>query len=254
MQPHEKNTITLFLSLILLCSCSKKASEVSKTPDETEGISVSENQSSTTPTEDASDTAESKVPTTPAEDIHETEKTTASDKEVPKINNPDHGSESASVSITDSAYISAEDIKKLVDLSIQIGKYLNVEAPAYDFESSVQYNGSEYYPVIDKKFDTWDEWEAYIRSSYADNLAEEFLAYDGMVSIDGKTYCKGGGRGYDLTDEYTVRILSDEPEKVTVHVKNPSVWNDEDPVPVFEEKDYVLVKLDGGWKIEDIIF
>ncbi len=108
-----------------------------------------------------------------------------------------------------------------MDLSIQIGKYLNIEAPAYDFDIPVQYNGSEYYPVIDKKFDTWDEWEAYIRSAYADKLAEEFLAYDGMVSIDGKTYCKGGGRGYDLTDEYTVRILSDEPEKVTVHVKTP---------------------------------
>ncbi len=156
--------------------------------------------------------------------------------------------------ITDSAYISAEEIKKLVDLNIQIGKYLSVESPAYDYDSPVQQNGSEYYPVVDESFDTWEEWEAYIRSAYTDKLAEVYLAYDSIINIDGKTHCKCGGRGYDLTDEYTVQILSDEPEKVTVHVKNPSVWNDEEPVPVFDEKDYLLVKLDGGWKIEDVIF
>lgn len=60
--------------------------------------------------------------------------------------------------------------------------------------------------------------------------------------------------GYDLTDDYTYEIISDEAERITVHVKNPSVWNDEDTDSVFDERDYVLVKVDGGWKIDDIVF
>ncbi len=191
---------------------------------------------------------EAAASTMPADDIPEIEETTVSDKEAPEV------TEAKPAPITDSAYISAEEIKTLVDLSLQIGKYLSVESPAYDSDSPVQQGGSEYYPVVDESFDTWEKWEAYIRSAYTDKLAKVYLAYDSIINIDGKTHCNCGGRGYDLTDEYTVQIISDESEKVTVHVKNPSVWNDEEPVPEFDEKDYLLVKLDGRWKIEDIIF
>lgn len=153
-----------------------------------------------------------------------------------------------------SAYISAEEITRLVDLDIQIDKYLNVEAPNYDFGNPVQHNDREYYPVIDEKFDAWEEWEAYIRSAYTDKLAEERLAYENIVNIDGKTYCDGGSRGYDLTDDYTYEIISDEAERVTVHVINPYVWNEEDAEPAFDEWDYVFVKVDGEWKIGDFGF
>ncbi len=156
--------------------------------------------------------------------------------------------------VADSTYISAEEITRLVDLNIQIDKYLNAEAPNYDFANPVQHNDREYYPVIDEKFDAWEEWEAYIHSAYTDNLAEERLAYDCIVNIDGKTYCNGGGRGYDLTDDYTYEIISDEAEKVIVKVKNPYVWNEEDTQPDFDERNYVLVKTNGGWKIEDFVF
>lgn len=162
--------------------------------------------------------------------------------------------EGEAASIADSTCISAEEIARLIDLSIQIDKCLSVEAPNNDYENPVQHNDIEYYPVIDEKYDTWEEWETYIRSAYTDKLAEEHLAYDSIVNINGKTYCNGGGMGYDLTDDYTYEIISDEAERVTVHVKNPSVWNDEDTDSVFDEKDYVLVKVDGGWKIDDIVF
>lgn len=58
--------------------------------------------------------------------------------------------EGEATSIADSTYISTEEIARLIDLSIQIDKYLSVEAPNNDYENPVQHNDREYYPVIDE--------------------------------------------------------------------------------------------------------
>lgn len=158
--------------------------------------------------------------------------------------------------------ISDDEIKRLVDLDIQLGKYQMVECPSFDYYSPIEHNGKEYYPIIDERFDDWSEWEAYVKSVYTDRLAGEYLNNENssIIEINGKSYCTGGSGGYDLTDEYICEIIKNENGRAEVLVKNPSVWNDEDlesgliDEPVYHETTYDFVYVDDTWKIYGYIY
>ena len=151
-------------------------------------------------------------------------------------------------------------IERLVSEDLRINRLLYAESPACDFNDTKESNGKIYYGVTDPEIDEWSEWEELLRGVYAPELAEEMLNVDSLVRIGGKTYCDGGSRGYEYTDEYSCSVISSEgqldadtnetvAEYVTVRVKNPA-FDDDEPADV---KDYVLVRRTGGdWLIESV--
>lgn len=138
-----------------------------------------------------------------------------------------------------------ETITSLIDTDLSISHFLYTEPPNSDYYDTTDYNGRTYYRIIDEKYDTWSEWESYILSAYCGDLAEFALSSDTIINIDGNSYCDGGSRGYDLSDNYTYEITSLSDDAATVLVRNPTIDND-----YVRETTYTLKLTDGGWRIE----
>lgn len=148
----------------------------------------------------------------------------------------------------DKEKLTDETIAGLIDLDLQITKFLYCEPPACDYSDSAELGGTTYYRITDEKFDSQSEWEDFIKSAYCGELAETALSAGTVVCIDGKTYSDGGGRGYDLSDNYTFEILSSGADSATVAVQNPSA----DPDDGYSKKtEYALRLTADGWRIEE---
>lgn len=140
-----------------------------------------------------------------------------------------------------------EIIFGLIDSDLQITKFLYYEPPACDYSDPEELDGTTYYRVADEKFDDWNEWEEYVFSAYCGELAEAALSTDTLVCIDGKTYSDGGGRGYDLSDNYVYEITSQDAETAVILMYNSSADPDED----YSTKTAYSLRLTGdGWRIE----
>ncbi len=124
--------------------------------------------------------------------------------------------------IAEDGTITDEEIVALIDGDIQIDKYLSVEPPSYDWDNSID-DEYEWFPVVKEGLETWDEWEAYIRSIYCGEWAEYALDNESYKNIDGKLYCDGGARGYDLTDDYVYEVLENADGTAKVKITNPDV-------------------------------
>lgn len=139
-------------------------------------------------------------------------------------------------------------ITALIDIDLQISKFLYTEPPASNYSDTAEYNGREYYRVEEEEFDTWDEWDAFIRGAYCGQLAKDALATDTVVNIEGNTYSNGGSRGYDLSDNYTYEITSSDGNTVTVLMRNPSRDPEDNYV---NETTYTFKLTNDGWRIEN---
>ncbi len=139
--------------------------------------------------------------------------------------------------------VTDEEIVALIDGDIQIGKYLSVEPPSYDWDNSID-GEYEWFPVVKEGLETWDEWEAYIRSIYCGECAEYALDNESYKNIDGKLYCDGGARGYDLTDDYVYEVLENADGTAKVKITNPDVWGES-----AREYTLVITLTDDGWRV-----
>lgn len=140
--------------------------------------------------------------------------------------------------------ISDEEINTLLQGRRQIDSILMYDSLVFDTESKVSFNGFDYYRVIDEKYDEWNEWTAYVKSIYSDEIAEIILKDNKMINIDGKTYTDGGGKGNPLSDEYTYEIVSETNDTVTILLKNTDNFTSETI-----ETEIILVKTSNGWRI-----
>ncbi len=140
-----------------------------------------------------------------------------------------------------------EIIIGLIDSDLQISKFLYFEPPACDYSDAAELNGMTYYRVADGRFDTWSEWEEYILGVYCGELAETALSTDTVVCIDGNTYSDGGGRGYDLSDNYTYEIVSSDADTAVAVMHNPYADTDDGSS---KETTYSFRLTADGWRIE----
>ncbi|MCD7823111.1 MAG: IseA DL-endopeptidase inhibitor family protein [Oscillospiraceae bacterium] len=149
-----------------------------------------------------------------------------------------------SCSSTEDGQITDEEIVTLIDGDIQLGKYLYVYCPSTDWDNAIEYEGEIWYPVDQEGFETWDEWEAYIRSVYCGEWAEYALTNESYKNIDGKLYCDDGERGYDLTDDYVYEILENGNGTAKVKVTNPGIDGD-----FAQEYTLIMTLTDDGWRV-----
>ncbi|MCD8107530.1 MAG: IseA DL-endopeptidase inhibitor family protein [Oscillospiraceae bacterium] len=145
---------------------------------------------------------------------------------------------------TEKVEITDEEIVALIDGDIQVGKYLYVYCPSTDWDNAIEYEGKIWYPVVQEGFETWDEWEAYIYSVYCGEWAEYALTNESYKNIDGKLYCDGGDRGYDLTDDYVYEILENADGTAKVKVTNPGIDGD-----FAQEYTLIMTLTDDGWRV-----
>ena len=140
-----------------------------------------------------------------------------------------------------------ETITSLIDADLSISKFLYTGPPTSDYDDTADYNGTTYYRITDERYDTWSEWESYVLSAYCGELAEIALSSNTIVNIDGNSYSNGGGRGYDLSDNYTYEITSSDDDSATVLMRNPARDPDDDYA---KETTYTFKLTDSGWRIE----
>ena len=113
-----------------------------------------------------------------------------------------------------------------------------------------EYPEKKFYKCAEEDKDEWSEWESYVKSIYCgDELIGLALGSASIVNIDGYTYSDGaGGRGYDLTDDFTIFCDMFDREKSIAYysVNNPYV-SEEDGVKTTA---YTFKLTDDGWRIE----
>ena len=113
-------------------------------------------------------------------------------------------------------------------------------------------DGYEYYPVTDTDFDEWQEWEAYVESVYSwDYKINEILSDARIIKVGDKTYTDGGGRGYDLSDNFEWhQVISYEPDSTMVFgiAFNPYVGGGDGGVTT----GYDVRLTSAGWRIDTV--
>lgn len=143
--------------------------------------------------------------------------------------------------------ISDGEITSLIDSYLQLMKYLEVQPPeCEDWDDAVTIDGYIYFAVTDESLDTWDEWESYIYSIVCGDLADYAINNEGFANIDGYLFVRDGSRGYDLTDDYTYEILTNDDGEATVRVTNPEIDGSGADVDIF-----TFSLTSKGWRIGD---
>lgn len=141
-----------------------------------------------------------------------------------------------------------KDITGLLDGFILTQDFLFTEPPSSGNETA-EYNGREYYKIIDEKYDTWDEWSALFHSIYTDEFADNLLNnFDTVVNINGETYSNGGSRGDDTDNNYNYTVVfANDNEMMIDMTRGYHPQGDENSFMVDR---LVIVRTDSGWRIE----
>ena len=119
----------------------------------------------------------------------------------------------------------------------------------------VDYNVTDpsgmYNKVIDEKYDTWEEWTAFVSSVFCgDYLANIIKNSDLYINVDGYTYCMQGGMGWYLSEEYTYEIIENNVTEVVINIS----YEDNSPGAengASQTFTYVLTKTENGWRISN---
>lgn len=114
--------------------------------------------------------------------------------------------------------ISDDEIKTLLDFYIEYRHFTRGGPPHIDSEDFIELNGNEYYRVDDENYDTWAEWEAFIRSFYCGSLAEDALFNEHYTDVDGALYCANFAGQYSLSDDYIYEVLRNENGEAVIRV------------------------------------
>lgn len=163
-------------------------------------------------------------------------------------------------------YITEEEISALME------SYLNYEMyTQYDTDAIIgappaetDENGlvaeiemtSEYSKVYNEKYDTWDEWIAFIESIYCGDRLTEELEYmennSRFVNIDGYTHVRAGGMGWYISGDYTYEILRSNENCALLEIMRTEIEPGE-----LERQErhwfYYLNNTENGWRISDIL-
>ena len=110
----------------------------------------------------------------------------------------------------------------------------------------------EYNRVADERFDTWEEWIAFVESIYCVDRMERIIkAMEDeakFINIDGYTYVQDTALSDFLSDDFTLDVEARTADRVTIKVTR--IEN----VPhlgIINElsSTYILHKTDAGWRI-----
>lgn len=166
--------------------------------------------------------------------------------EAEQNNEPDMVVESTGLSLTD------EKIIELVEDDWYYMMMTAVDSFRFDSNDTEEYAGETYYRVIEEGFETWDEFEAFVESVYTPNVAEYKLFMISefertYVNINGAVYCRGGGgRGIDVSREFTHKVIKSTPTEATVEVYREYIFDDVDG---YETTVYNFEMTLNGWRI-----
>ena len=119
----------------------------------------------------------------------------------------------------------------------------------YDQEVITQYNSHYYNRVTDERFDTWEEWTAFVGSIFCGDYLNTIMENEEkFINLDGKTYVVVGDMGWLLSRTYTYEVLESDWESAKVSITrrqiNPGAEDSEFTAV------YQLIRTDGGWRIE----
>lgn len=143
-----------------------------------------------------------------------------------------------------------EEIKALFDDMIRLEYY---QVDAYCYPDVFAPSGTpDVLKVIDEKYDTYDEWTAFVESIYTESALDMIqrrlseFAFD----ADGYTHVKAGAMGYYLSEDYTYEIVEYTEDTATVTITRTELKPSMEPTDVV--KTYELTKTDAGWRISGL--
>lgn len=173
------------------------------------------------------------------------------------------------------AFVTEAEVESLMDGYITYEKYTvysssSIGVEAYDTvteesaEDSVIIEEDEsvtvpesmvtdgYRRVINEKYDTWEEWTAFGKSIFCDELYDSLTENNtSFINIDGDTYCLPGDMGWYVSSEYTYDITDSTVDKAVVELRRTElVPGEEDTVHI---DTFVLYPTENGWRIGEHI-
>ncbi|MBO5298541.1 MAG: hypothetical protein J6B51_00495, partial [Clostridia bacterium] len=143
------------------------------------------------------------------------------------------------------------DIAELFEKLHLYQKYAEYSSASMKVDSSVTDESGMYNKVIDEKYDTWDEWTAFVSSVFCGNYLTNTKNNDLYINVDGFTYCMQGGMGWYLSEDYTYNIVENNNSEVVIDItykENSPTVGDEETYQTFR---YVLQLTENGWRIAD---
>lgn len=164
------------------------------------------------------------------------------------ISEPDFVEETQNVVITD------EEITTLIDNYLLYIRYTTYDSLPTgsefitlvdEFNTSVETN---YYKVVDEKYDTWDEWAAFLESIFSGTCLENALANQTHIkNFDGYTYHDGGAMGLNRSP-HTYEVNETPQNEITVTIIEKDVFTDENYLTEF-----LCILTDDGWRFQERI-
>ena len=109
-----------------------------------------------------------------------------------------------------------------------------------------------YYKVTDPEFDTWDKWEALVRSVYTGEKLDKMLSDYTYTDIDGALYTTGDAdRGYyEDIGNYAWCVIEYTDDSVTIVKRFGDI--SENCETIYSEE-YVFVNTPDGWRISSVL-
>lgn len=152
--------------------------------------------------------------------------------------------------------ISEEEITALIDTYFLYEQHKFSEGLSSDYNDYVIDNSQQpfnkYYKVIDKNYDTWEEWTAFLESFYCGQLLEEALGYStlgsggSIINIDGFTYTNTIGGLGPMPHRYTYTLHETESGKTVAKVIQKDLFND-----YFYVNEFVCTLTENGWRFQE---
>lgn len=165
------------------------------------------------------------------------------------ISEPDFVEETQNVVITD------EEITTLIDNYLLYIRYTTYDSltTGSDFITLVdEFNTkveTKYYKVIDEKYDTWEEWVAFLESIFYGTCLENALANQTHIkNFDGYTYHDSGAMGWNRSPQYTYDVNETLQNEIAVTIIETDVFTDENYHTVF-----LCILTDDGWRFQEHI-
>jgi len=109
--------------------------------------------------------------------------------------------------------------------------------------------------VVDERFDTWEEWMAFVESIYTgdklEQVIEEIEREGRFVNIDGYTYVAEFAGTSFLSKDYTFSVEERIADTVTVKLNRIEYIPYNGGTVKERYNVYTLEKTDAGWRISD---
>ncbi|MGN1408593.1 MAG: hypothetical protein ACI4XJ_00290 [Eubacteriales bacterium] len=149
--------------------------------------------------------------------------------------------------------ISTEEITVLIDNYLLYVCYTQYGAPRVGEESITVADESdpaiqrEFFKVTDDRFDTWEDWTAFLESIFSGDCLEDALANQVHIkNIDGCTYHDDGAMGWNRSPGYTYEINETPNDETTVRIIQKDVFTDEEHITEF-----ICVHTEDGWRFDE---